>query len=528
MKKISSIVFMLMALIIISISCAQNTGDLKEIRIADGKGDWGMPSPFLHYPRGPGYLRMSWAFDTLVWKNDSGYIPALAQKWEYIKKENAFVFVLNEKAKWHDGKPVTSGDVKFTIEYFKKHPYRWINLGSVGKVITDGKRKVKIYLTKNYSPFLSDVAGTMPVMPEHIWKNIKEPSKFTDKRAITGSGPYRFVDFNRTKGTYLYEAFNDYYGGKPAAQRLIYIKGSPVMSLLTDRADLANIKPKMAKKLKAKGMVLLTDTYGWNKKLMINHRKAPFKMKKFRQALAFAINRQEIIDKAHQGFGKPASFGLLSSDHECYNRETPDYKFSINKSGELLKSLGYKMGKDGHYLKNGKPLKIRLLSSNISVAGEKSNDRDGEVIRNQLEKAGIKTELVNLEQAVLDIKVKSWNFDLAISGHGGIMGDPKILNEMISSKFGAGSVNSARYDANPKLNRLLTKQLLEMDKGKRKKIVQEIQKVYAQDLPAISLYYPLNMSAYNPKKGIKWFYTKGGICKGIPISQNKMSLVSGK
>ena len=51
------------------------------------------------------------------------------------------------------------------------------------------------------------------------------------------------------------------------------------------------------------------------------------------------------------------------------------------------------------------------------------------------------------------------------------------------------------------------------------------QEIYADELPAISLYYPASMSAYNPRKGIQWFYTKGGIALGIPIAQNKMSVI---
>lgn len=64
-----------------------------------------------------------------------------------------------------------------------------------------------------------------------------------------------------------------------------------------------------------------------------------------------------------------------------------------------------------------------------------------------------------------------------------------------------------------------------MDVEKRKAIVFKIQEIYADEVPAISLYYPASMAAYNPKKGISWYYTKGGIGLGIPISQNKMSLV---
>jgi peptide/nickel transport system substrate-binding protein len=86
-------------------------------------------------------------------------------------------------------------------------------------------------------------------------------------------------------------------------------------------------------------------------------------------------------------------------------------------------------------------------------------------------------------------------------------------------------VNSARYDDDPALNALLEEQMVEMDPDKRKAIVYKIQEIYAEDLPALPLYYPDSMSAYSPDKGVVWYYTKGGISKGIPIPQNKMSLI---
>jgi peptide/nickel transport system substrate-binding protein len=88
-----------------------------------------------------------------------------------------------------------------------------------------------------------------------------------------------------------------------------------------------------------------------------------------------------------------------------------------------------------------------------------------------------------------------------------------------------GSVNSARFGANKDLLKLLKAQVAEMDTEKRKALVYKIQEIYADEVPAISLYYPASMAAYNPEKGIKWYYTRGGIGLGIPIAQNKMSLV---
>lgn len=500
--------------------------EIKDIRIADSKGDWGYPNPYRHYPRGPGYIRMSWVFDTLVWKDQNGYIPALAETWAFDAVKRAFTFNLNPKAKWHDGRPLTSTDVVFTLAYFKRHPYRWITVDKVSHSEAIGPHKVIIYLSKAYSPFLADIGGTMPVLPKHIWEPVENPESFNDPKAFIGSGPYMFRDFNTAKGTYLYEAFPAYYQGRPKADRLIYARsGKPLVSLVNGEVDLANIRPEMADPLKGKGMIIIKDERGWNKKLLINHKKPPFDDKRFRQAIAHAVNRREIIDKSHRGFAAPASYGLLSIDHEMYNPGTPTYAYDPQKAVHLIESLGYRKGSEGHFTKNGQPLKIELVSSNITVAGESVTDRDGEVIRKQLESIGLQVDLVNMEQATTDSRVKKWDFDLAVSGHGGICGDARILNEMISSRYGGASVNSARYDANPELNGLMEDQMSEMDPEKRKAIVFKIQAVYAEDLPAISLYYPDSMAAYNPNNGISWFYTRGGISKGIPIPQNKMSLI---
>jgi peptide/nickel transport system substrate-binding protein len=106
---------------------------------------------------------------------------------------------------------------------------------------------------------------------------VDDPKKYHAPDAFIGSGPFKFVDFDSTKGTYLYEANPNYYLGKPVVKRLIYIKAkNPLMTLLSKKADLANIKPDMAAHLKKKGMTVLTSPRGWNKKLMINHKKNPF------------------------------------------------------------------------------------------------------------------------------------------------------------------------------------------------------------------------------------------------------------
>lgn len=523
MTKLAYVFFF--ASLFICIDGATAASQIREIRIADSRGDWGYPNPYRHYPRGPGYVRMSWVFDTLIWKDQNGYIPALARSWRYDPDALSFVFKLREGVTWHDGKPLSAEDVVFTVNYFRKHPYRWVPMEAIAGAELRGSHEVAIKLVKPYAPFLAYVGGTMPIIPKHVWEEVSDPQRYNDPMSFVGSGPFRFRDFDKVKGTYLYEANPDYYLGRPVVERLIYIKaGNPLMTLLSGKADCVNIKPDMAKSLKDKGMVVIENQRGWNKKLMINHTKPPFNDKHFRRALAHAINRQEIIEKSQRGFASPASYGLLSIDHEMYNPETPTYPYDLEKARTLIESLGYRSGPEGFFVRDGRPLKIELLSSNITVAGERVADRDGEVIKKQLEVVGIQVDLVNMEQATTDSMVKEWKFDLAISGHGGLLGDARILNRMINPKV-TGSVNSARYGANKELLKLLKAQVAEMDADKRKALVFKIQDIYADELPAISLYYPASMSAYNPKKGITWFYTKGGIAFGIPIAQNKMSLI---
>ena len=528
MKRISSCWPVLILALILCACWSPRTvsGETRELRIADGKGDWGLPNPFHHYPRGPGYLRMSWTFDTLIWKDRSGFVPALARQWSYDPDTLAFTFRLHPRALWHDGREVRAADVVFTLKYLQRHPYPWVSLDRVQKAEALDSKTVRIVLTKPYAPFLSDIGGTMPILPKHIWQDVTNPRQFRDPAAFIGSGPYCFRDFDKTQGTYLFEAFANYYQGRPRAERLIYVRtGKPLISLLRGQVDLANIRPEMAEPLREKGLTVIENERGWNKKLMINHRKSPLDRKLFRQALALAIDRQELIDKAHRGFAHPASFGLLSIDHPMYAPKTPSYPHNPEKARTYIRRLGYSLDDTGFFTKNGRPLSLELLSSNLGAAGENAAYRDGEIIKKQLESVGIRVDLRSLEQSTADNRIKHWDFDLAVSGHGGIAGDPKILNEMISPVYGAGSVNSARYDANERLNRLLEEQMRSMEPEKRREIVQEIQILYARELPAISLYYPDTLAAYRPQTGVDWFYTPGGISKGIPIPQNKMALI---
>ena len=481
--------------------------------IADSTGDWGFPSPYAHYSRGPGYVRMQFVFETLVWKNDTGFIPQLAREWKYDPGDNSYTFTLQENVKWHDGTDFTADDVVFTYDYTKEHPYQWVDGSIVKSAEALDKHTVKLYLTKPYAPFFQDVAGSQPILPKHIWQNVTEPEKLTSAEAAIGTGPYKFADYNKELGTYLYRANDDYYLGKPAASELKFVKASAQMmpAALKERSvNSASVPAEVVNDIKAAGFTVITDPPSWNGKLTINHKKAPLSSKEFRQALAYAIDREALVQVVFRGHALAGSPGMVPPTSVWYNPDIQQYRYDPDKAKQLLAGLGYRLD-SGYFAKNGQPLRLSLIAA--------ADYKDlGQFIAQQLEKVGMKIDFQTLEGKTVDSKVGAWDFDLSIYGHGGLY-EPSFLRRLI---LGEG-FNSARYGSNPELTQLLNAQLSEMDVQKRKAMVFQIQRLYAEDLPALTLYYPKSYWAHDGT--IPLYYTMDGISVGVPIPLNRMCFV---
>ncbi len=101
------------------VSKAENTEPVV-VRLAGG--DYGLSQPYTTYSRGPGTYKVKLVFDTLVAKDDKGYIPWLAEKWEAKEEGKQYVFTLRDDVKWADGTPFTAEDVVFTFKYAQQHP----------------------------------------------------------------------------------------------------------------------------------------------------------------------------------------------------------------------------------------------------------------------------------------------------------------------------------------------------------------------------------------------------------------------
>ena len=201
---------------------------------------------------------------------------------------------------------------------------------------------------------------------------------------------------------------------------------------------------------------------------------------------------------------------MMPPTSDWYNPDTPQYEYDPAKAAGLLEELGYKL-KDGYFSKDSEMLELELLAT-------AQFKEVGQFVKQQLEEAGIKIDFRTMEAKTVDTKVVAWDFDLSIYGHGGLY-EPSILKRVIMDE----GFNSARHTSNETLNQLLEEQLTEMDTEKRKDLVSQIQEVYAEDLPALTLYYPKWYWAHDGT--VNLFYTPGGIASGIPIPLNRMAFV---
>ena len=310
-KRLAPWALLGIALAVLGLACGQPRTDV--YLIGDPQGDWGFPAPFSHNPRGPGYLRVSFLFDTLIWKDVRGFVPALAQSWHYDSQTPAYVFQLRPGVLWHDGQPLTAADVAFTFNYLKRHPHPWVDIRPVQAVEAINSLTVRVTLTRPYAPFLEEIAGSMFILPQHIWQGVEEPGRFQEPRATIGTGPYKFADYRREHGLYRFVAFERYYQGRPTVPVIGFVQvGNELLALKGKAIQAAAIPPEAAAEVRGLGFTVATQPHFWCLKLLFNHQKFPMQEPAFGRAILLesSLAFLGLADPHHKSWGVMIQYGL--------------------------------------------------------------------------------------------------------------------------------------------------------------------------------------------------------------------------
>lgn len=494
----------------------------KTVRMAGGTpggSDWGYPSPFTFYPRGPGYARMSLLFDTLTWKDANGVIPALADGWKVSDDGKDWTFYLDRNARWHDGTSFTADDVKFTFEYMNDHKggFKWFDATSyIDSVDVVDAHTVVIHLSDPVASFLVDIAGNVPMLPEHIWKDVSDPLTFKDDDAVIGTGPMKLVDYDSATGVYQYEANHDYYDGKLLVDKFISREVSDTASALqtgdVDEVSFWGSEITAVQTFESDpDFEIKAGPSFWVLQTIFNCEKYPNNDREFRQAIAYGIDRDKIVSQVLHDGGEPANTGIMHPDSIWYNPDCTTYEYDTDMADEILDSLGF-VDTDGNGIRNYPDGAERSGDITFDLYTTGKYNREAELIQADLATIGIKINVKTSDWGTIDGYLRSANFDIVISGHGGIA-NPQIMR---IPDWPASTYQNSEYDST------YAAQEVEMDLDTRKELVNQLQEMVADDLPVYTLYHPYMWCVYDPKVLDTWFYTRDGVSIGIPLELNKL------
>ncbi len=494
----------------------------KTVRMAGGTpggSDWGYPSPFTFYPRGPGYARMSLLFDTLTWKDANGVIPALADGWKVSDDGKDWTFYLDRNARWHDGTSFTADDVKFTFEYMKDHKggFKWFDATSyIDSVDVVDAHTVVIHLSEPVASFLVDIAGNVPMLPEHIWKDVSDPLTFKDDDAVIGTGPMKLVDYDSATGVYQYEANHDYYDGKLLVDKFISMEVSDTASALqtgdVDEVSFWGSEIAAVQTFESDpDFEIKAGPSFWVLQTIFNCEKYPNNDREFRQAIAYGIDRDKIVSQVLHDGGEPANTGIMHPDSIWYNPDCTAYEYDTDMADEILDSLGF-VDTDDNGIRNYPDGAERSGDITFDLYTTGKYNREAELIQADLATIGIEINVKTSDWGTIDGYLRSANFDMVISGHGGIA-NPQIMR---IPDWPASTYQNSEYDST------YAAQEVEMDIDTRKELVNQLQEMVADDLPVYTLYHPYMWCVYDPEVLDTWFYTRDGISIGIPLELNKL------
>jgi peptide/nickel transport system substrate-binding protein len=439
-------------------------------------------------------------FNSLVKKNEKfDYVPDLATDIKRADDGLSYTFTLHDGVTFHDGKPLTSADVKYTIDAILasasgKAASFFEGSGDKKQALIAGvdapdARTVVIRLTR---PWLGLLSNLVPI------GIVPKDSADSQKTHPLGSGPFKFISYDSAQQTMSLESNANYWEGAPNIASLkvrVIEDGNALQSeLRSGTVTIAplptNLTPDAIKSLESDGKLQVMQFTGANiVYLGFNVENAPLSNVKLRQAIAYAIDRETIVHDLLLGQGKVAQ-SILPEESWAF---APGQKYSYDpaRAKQLLDEAGFRdPDGDGPQMRMPKAISFKISSS--SVATRQYVD----VIRDYLKKVGIPVEIETVETNTLLADLRLGQFNMTTSRWVGGNQDPIFLRDLFHSSEipteQRASRNRSRYK-NPELDRLLDEAVNTADREKALGLYRQAQEIISRDLPMLPLWYPANM-----------------------------------
>ncbi len=417
-------------------------------------------------------------FDALLTRDEHFNVqPGLAERWEN-PDPLTYIFHLHRGVTFHDGRPLTSRDVKWTLDSLlqgrirstKSSAYRYIDRIEAPDEVT-----VVFHLKEPYATLLWNLSeGAIGIVP---YGTLDEMT-----RKPIGSGPFKFVSAEQDKEVIVER--NDHYWGTKA--RLSRVRFTVVPDATTRALELRKGSVDLAINALTSDMVVALES---EPNLQIEHgpgtilsylsfntRDPLLRDVRVRQAIACAIDRRPLLQYIWRGFAQTAS-SVLPIQSWAYDPAATAFAYDPERSGQILDQAGYP-------LQNG--VRFHLT---IKTSTEESTRLLAAVLQQQLRAVGIALDIRTYEFATFLADVTSGAFQLYSLRWIGGNEDPDIFDTAFHSRNFPPAGRNRGFYSNPRVDSLIDQARRETDQNVRQHLYAELQEVLARDVPYINLWY---------------------------------------
>jgi peptide/nickel transport system substrate-binding protein len=442
-------------------------------------------------------------FDCLIDLDfDGNPLPSLARSWDVSDDGKRYTFHQRQNASWHDGKDLTSADVAYSMMLLKEvNPRRRVSFANLVEVETPEAHTATMVFSQP-TPALFAALGTewgAPVVPKHLYEGTDIASN-PNQTAPVGSGPYMFKEWVR--GSHIVLDRNPHYWdeGNPKIERLVlrFIPDSAARSAALESGELDLGAPPLADVARLSAMPHLAAELnqgrvgGRANQIFFNLETPVLQAREVRLAIAHALNYDQIVNGAWQGYARPSPTVIGPSMPAYHDADLKFYDFDPAKAEALLEEAGKPRGE------SDKRFPLRILFSPF----HDTIKRVAEVVRSNLIDVGIDARIESYDHVTYIRKIyteRAFDLDIGTIAHGS---DPSegTQRSYWSKNFkpGVPLTNGSGY-ANARVDELFEMGAVEMDPAKRREIYVELQRIIHEDLPSINLVSQETISIYNKR-----------------------------
>jgi len=444
---------------------------------------------------------------------DGNLIPLTIESWGVSEDGLAYTFTIRENATWSDGTDVTTADAQLTYEIISAFPDidQWGIAGYIESLEEVDDKTFIVHLKERFSPFLHYWLMLEPY-PAHYWESIEafNATGATEETETIGVGPFKIVGFSPGASVIRMVPNEYYWGGESYISDITITLLSPdanVPALMAaGEFDLIEV-PSSSQVASILGIqnvdVTLSSTKhygGWQMArwagVLVNCLKAPLDNVDFRRAIAYGLNRDEIVELTAGGYGTVASYGFLPSDYtEWLAPDLPTYERDVAKAKELIEGLGFVEGADGFYeYANGTSLTLEVM------ARGGTETLIATVMAQRLKDIGLNVLTRTLSSTVYVNNYNYGYYDLGV-----IMTNHPLSLDFVLNKFyypdvtPIGETTFYRgWDrwANARFDELMELSRGSISESDLHEYYNEAQEILADNLPFLSIYYANHIWAH--------------------------------